>query len=599
MEQQLAYIPQHEPNAPDRISASPPQIAPPFTSRYCGSSPLTVDLVNKARKHPDIYLKKLALLPVGEQELILHPSILQLFLEQFNCFPPAAISCEHSKGTVYFAIVGLGFVIQLERSRDIKQQLESVWPNMWPWMDFLYRHLILDGHHEFDITLQRLLVEIEAILAFLLDDTPSHMVVTTPGVLSLVVKMYLWQGDSQNYNRKEIAQLVPPSAAFISLLRSPLTDFNEVIEVVGYNRRSAAGILCNAFQVGAVYGGEEKMWTTPFSDLLKVHLALATRSLYFYRWLSPEIVMTIASNSLDHFTSLSHTREQARYANTHESIEALLAFFVHYATHVATGHSWVIFALRSKLIPSLIRAIIYFEQVPAITADAETLIELLQTYTLHPPVLDRLQNETKESLVDAQAVTHTGFRVRWFRLTDVIEHIKTIRTNFNASGCYLPLCEFDKCAVQKGSWRGKRCSGCKIAIYCSPECQRRDWGLHRNACRDNRPSRDTLESPRSLAFFQFVVEQDMTSAQEAIAALRDKYLSAYPTQSPLSLVMDYSLNIPQSPIIQAADGSDLDSFPSSRVPLLLPYIRIRDGRQLRDFIVQTDVSGDLFGWIDS
>lgn len=28
----------------------------------------------------------------------------------------------------------------------------------------------------------------------------------------------------------------------------------------------------------------------------------------------------------------------------------------------------------------------------------------------------------------------------------------------------------------------KRCSGCKIAIYCSPECQKRDWKRHKEQC---------------------------------------------------------------------------------------------------------------------
>lgn len=39
------------------------------------------------------------------------------------------------------------------------------------------------------------------------------------------------------------------------------------------------------------------------------------------------------------------------------------------------------------------------------------------------------------------------------------------------------------CHVLKPTNELKKCSGCKIAVYCSPACQKEDWPLHKRACR--------------------------------------------------------------------------------------------------------------------
>ncbi|KAJ6621961.1 hypothetical protein B0H10DRAFT_940532 [Mycena sp. CBHHK59/15] len=52
----------------------------------------------------------------------------------------------------------------------------------------------------------------------------------------------------------------------------------------------------------------------------------------------------------------------------------------------------------------------------------------------------------------------------------------------------LPAAPRTCCFVCKsfGNPRLRSCSGCRVALYCCPECQRTDWPQHRRVCRDRR-----------------------------------------------------------------------------------------------------------------
>ena len=72
------------------------------------------------------------------------------------------------------------------------------------------------------------------------------------------------------------------------------------------------------------------------------------------------------------------------------------------------------------------------------------------------------------------------------------------------------------CGLQ-GLW--KVCSGCHVVRYCSAECQRRDWRVHREDCGEQRTRREKgpLDAHRAK------LEQTASYVKDAVSVLAENF----------------------------------------------------------------------------
>ncbi|KII87021.1 hypothetical protein PLICRDRAFT_92909 [Plicaturopsis crispa FD-325 SS-3] len=67
----------------------------------------------------------------------------------------------------------------------------------------------------------------------------------------------------------------------------------------------------------------------------------------------------------------------------------------------------------------------------------------------------------------------------------------------------------------------KRCSGCLGSLYCSKECQRLDWALHRRSCKSQRKLlQEGLRMPRDMldeSFYGYITDHDIACRLPGIA----------------------------------------------------------------------------------
>lgn len=54
--------------------------------------------------------------------------------------------------------------------------------------------------------------------------------------------------------------------------------------------------------------------------------------------------------------------------------------------------------------------------------------------------------------------------------------VKSIKLKYKSVGKLLDICPCGKAA-------NKKCAGCKISYYCSRECQKEDWKIHKLICK--------------------------------------------------------------------------------------------------------------------
>ncbi|KAJ7017343.1 hypothetical protein C8F04DRAFT_1279617 [Mycena alexandri] len=111
----------------------------------------------------------------------------------------------------------------------------------------------------------------------------------------------------------------------------------------------------------------------------------------------------------------------------------------------------------------------------------------------------------------------------------------------------IKLCDnhYLKCGAIKRTTEIKRCSGCRICYYCSPECQRFAWthGGHRDFCKAYQlcsPSRlRHFRSKRDEAFLRLLVLQDYKAHKVAVLRTQVLFVRANP-KVPFSTIFDYT-----------------------------------------------------------
>ncbi|KAG5733616.1 hypothetical protein E4T56_gene4961, partial [Termitomyces sp. T112] len=73
-------------------------------------------------------------------------------------------------------------------------------------------------------------------------------------------------------------------------------------------------------------------------------------------------------------------------------------------------------------------------------------------------------------------------RFKWSSLAKTVRLVSSSEAEFSSRKNYALQCVYHQCKQEKAPENIRRCTGCKMAWYCSKDCQKRDWVNHRNVC---------------------------------------------------------------------------------------------------------------------
>ncbi|RDB17261.1 hypothetical protein Hypma_001704 [Hypsizygus marmoreus] len=503
----------------------------------------------------------------------------------------------------------------------------SSWPSIWRWMAYLYYKTDGGMDTAFDaqtrpLTKIRLQImrSIERIIChFLIGSDPAtwKSMKSKPGMLIMLVEIWMrlqeqLAVDDLETFANDFSQLTMALAHFIRM--DDIPTIRTLLNGILSNRSKVFLVLSNAIQVAAhSKGNVHAMLSYPL--LASIHAALAVHAhLYEVYDIHPSVdVMEDACHVLHTYSS----PPMAAFESSRSQCTCAALLFLRGNSKFTNGFAWIIQAIRSKLIQSLLMCACW--PIANVSDPTGEILEILTPYLVHRSVLRAVGQTLRSSEVTALVakLPQGGkFRSKWLTFSRTVETLLQVKNAFDKAGKYTKKCDAPGCnAVETGNEIFRLCGGCQFIYYCSKECQQHDWKEHRSRCEEYRKCRAAgMTTPiltRDCAWLAFLLNDVMNAQREDIIKFRDQ---AVPMLTPTT-TLQLHLDLTSSPsklkatVEQRQDSAFMEQianlgirneklpYPPGKLPLFETVVEVPFGRIPIVFPLHSVRTGDLFGWI--
>ncbi|KAG7086778.1 hypothetical protein E1B28_002708 [Marasmius oreades] len=187
------------------------------------------------------------------------------------------------------------------------------------------------------------------------------------------------------------------------------------------------------------------------------------------------------------------------------------------------GITWVCEALDCHFLIALVQLAVLPDNgdahikdgIPLLFVSYAKLTKLLRPFLVYRSVLNRTRRElrlVRDSELLGRLDERNSFRLALEDLDREAERLKGLQRQFESSTNLPSLCSVQKCWWVRPGAKLQRCSGCRVAVYCSRQCQRADWEKHKELCdKYDRPT-DGLSyriSQLDTLFLKFLIQREI------------------------------------------------------------------------------------------
>ncbi|KAG6836341.1 hypothetical protein H0H93_008951 [Arthromyces matolae] len=370
---------------------------------------------------------------------------------------------------------------------------------MWRWLHFMYRHIIYAYPTVSESNFDEVARAIEGVLAFVIRAPLDAAVPATEGLLGLCFAIYLRLGNNPLSIPSVAERLEIISDTLVNLFKSEKVDLKEIRSEIGSDKQLAAQALFRPAYM-CIRGGPT--FANSFSRVVNVHLQICDRLCQnFYGQFPPKTVMAYVCDGLSFVFTYSNSSTPLRIPST--LLRILVGFLNYYHLCASDGHAWLIYGLRNNLLSLLLQAAnrVQGQDDPTTIPAVCDILRTLSTLSIHRPVLRHLRNV--EGGADFDLIKDATLRslgvalkeaIKWSQEAHIefLEIRKDLKCSYdNASASLFDLLDRAdvpmKCTNSNLGAPTRLCGGCKLALFCSKECQRNDWRRHRKKCGIYRP----------------------------------------------------------------------------------------------------------------
>ncbi|KAJ7612208.1 hypothetical protein FB45DRAFT_1009417 [Roridomyces roridus] len=394
-----------------------------------------------------------------------------------------------AKEDVSCADVALNAMFQLRKQGDIGL---SLWPRVWPWVDFIHTHRQqLEDRIEF-LPEQDFYASFSLFLGSYFDHPATYELISAaPGFWACVVKFwtFLTQFDTPDHMLAHLGGFLAESgvrshperleemidaAGSISRFAGLVEDF--IRTVVKHHTSDAWGLLDNIAHITGFIDDADQFPQDCSGDPMSVPLGRLGVALYTHSNCAEELVAAVLFLCDNHEERATVAIDRCLMLVRRMIIASPAKLWLSKLFKRGLLRAFFLIALRSDTRGGpLEHQVLYF--LVLVLSPALVSFDAVAAYR------DALE-EVQDLLLGDK------FKKRAPKLYETWQTFLTITEERCEALTFVAqkACDNQECGLIQESSCLKRCSGCLVFYYCSVQCQRRDWELgHQNAChtRDN------------------------------------------------------------------------------------------------------------------
>ncbi|KAG6820054.1 hypothetical protein H0H93_005986 [Arthromyces matolae] len=501
--------------------------------------------------------------------------------------PPESFETQSDLSKAKFALASLegvsqSFLWQLSPN-DIQtclsmQFFERFWSSIWKWINVLYRRIYSKGlFSDLESPLlygtedYRFVMVVRSLLTIMDASRRWTELLQTPGVILLLADVWFRLSET---HREAIH--VPNTWMSITVSFTRVLENEELSETVvdGFEGDVSRLALLMMRNFRALFNNLKQN-----DDYLRVVMPLtsfiSTTTIY---------IPKLSTALLSHHSMIEFMRALAYYVDKPLSKAEIQDFlqsytkrsciwstlmYVRTTAKITDGYTWLAQAVRSQLIPSMLKAAASFTdgasqfktgRDPALLkvtnivsphALEEELISTIQilsmflVYRSYTKEVERAMSDPLIPLLESSIPRTSPFWEAWSRFKIRVQDRIIIKQSFDSSGKYHVQCSAPGCSKQETNVYFKLCSACQTTAYCSKACQANDWraGIHKQRCRETQ--RDRLEgtltpiSEHDGQFIHYVADCHVRRHAAEIVRVRDDVLARNPWNE-IVIYIDYN-----------------------------------------------------------
>ncbi|KAJ6552836.1 hypothetical protein B0H19DRAFT_1030031 [Mycena capillaripes] len=439
---------------------------------------------------------------------VTHGGMLQTLLHHINgrkvpktVKPPTVNDLSDRAWSSLAALEG-GFVSEFPTNPELRTQLISASPGIFKWCRYFYDQRV--SAEKDPGTAEKTISTLSTgILHFYTDATVRATIRATPGIITLCTRLCLHPAASGG------------PFTLLSLLHADTwDDKNEIVAAAGGKPEVIARILLDRLRLAVNKSLVDGDKTSTLASILTTFISLPNHPLAFAiladtgTWLVARMLFLV-SQAMDLSDSLEQREKYSPCIRT--GITFLRGAMVQYDSPRLVSQAVDAGLLRAICALSPVLDGDLAESKPSLRF---ILRDILPKSMMYRSVIKVMKSEHKE--IDPDEVNETimrsylreewmSFVVLLYSRITIAKFPKELKVKGNTS------CDSVTCSKKGPKSEFRRCSGCLYVYYCSKECQKEAWPIHRDMCRLKKSSIATGGSP-------MFSEQDAQFLREVISA---------------------------------------------------------------------------------
>ncbi|RDB28141.1 hypothetical protein Hypma_001425 [Hypsizygus marmoreus] len=562
-----------------------------------------------------------------------HPHIVDLLflhLQQSPTLDADTMNDEHRTELAEISLAAIHIAIrahtangciQVEGSLLVSKLLLS-WPIVWEWIKHLYYWTDHGLDFSFDAESRPLtevrrmnMINIQGIISCAICASATSLceiVMSTPGLFLLLMEIWTRQSDRPR-DEKSVNDGVFLVLALSKFIMAELTEFDLLADAIHDEPARLAYVMLKPLQLSA-YGGQP--WCQSYPGHVGIYSAMSRISPRLFNILPTRDAMFAVCHVLAWLSSIPFSSDVID--DCHATCIQSSCHYIRAVVEARDDFMWINSAIHIDLIPSMLRA--GLRASDEIIGSLYAVFEFLRVHLCYRTVLRSLAKVMTSpgvATLMSRITRDSKFWTAWGRFSTSAYIDLGYKITFDERGLkYAHKCASPECSAVEAlnAESFGLCGKCQYVVYCSKSCQKQHWksGGHRSICDAVHHSRAEGRLPhisiRDIAFFTFLMDQEIERDRNEIIQQRDDVLRSMAGVCPLILLLDRTLPPPRrftvslpstlNPEMVANNGTwEIEPPAGELVPMMQTYMRVPYGKRRIILKISSKVAGDLFGGI--